>query len=159
MASWSEIEAAAPAFAAAVRTRLDAYRHKYLATLRADGSPRISGIEADIRDGELWLGMMPGSVKARDVLRDPRLALHSGSPDPDDDDPGAWTGDAKLAGRAVESTDPAVVDAFRDAPDQEVHLFRVDLTEVVLTHLDDPPEALVIESWHPGRGLTRTQRR
>ena len=43
MPSWSEFEAAAPELAARVRVRLDAHVHKTLATLRADGSPRISG--------------------------------------------------------------------------------------------------------------------
>ena len=72
MATWDELTKAAPDRAEAVRQRFDAYKHKTLPTLRADGSPRISGSEASFRDGELWLGMMPDSLKARDVLRDPR---------------------------------------------------------------------------------------
>ena len=103
MATWSEIESAAPELAGRARAAFDAHKHKVLATLRRDGSPRISGIEATITDGELWLGMMPGSRKALDLRRDPRLALHSASDDPPDD-PTAWTGDAKLSGRAVRST-------------------------------------------------------
>src|SRR5262245_20572123 len=99
MASWSEVEAAAPELAARARTAFDAHRHKVLATLRRDGSPRLSGIEAGFVDGELLLGMMPGSRKALDLRRDPRLALHSASVDPPDD-PTTWPGDAKLAGRA-----------------------------------------------------------
>ena len=58
MASWSEFEAAAPQLAARVRERLDAHAHKTIATLRSDGSPRISGTEARIADGELWIGSM-----------------------------------------------------------------------------------------------------
>ena len=98
MASWSEVEAAAPELAARARAALDAHKHKVLATLRRDGSPRLSGIEATIVDGELWLGMMPGSRKAMDLRRDPRLALHSASVDPTDDDPSAWPGDASVCG-------------------------------------------------------------
>ena len=109
MATWSEIEAAAPELAGRARAAFDAHKHKVLATLRRDGSPRISGIEATIADGELWLGMMPGSRKALDLRRDPRLALHSASVDPPDD-PTAWTGDAKLSGRAVEVDDPALLE-------------------------------------------------
>src|SRR5215213_7781883 len=99
MASWSEVEAAAPELVARARATMDAHKHKVLATLRRDGSPRVSGIEATFTDGELWLGMMPGSRKAHDLRRDPRLALHSATEDPPDD-PTAWPGDAKLTGRA-----------------------------------------------------------
>ena len=66
-----------------MRARFDAHRHKILGTLRADGSPRLSGIETTFKDGELWLGMMPGSRKVQDLQRDPRLALHSPPVDPD----------------------------------------------------------------------------
>ena len=101
MASWSEFEAAAPDLAARVRARLDAHTHKTLATLRRDGSPRISGSETNLMEGELWIGSMWQALKARDLQRDPRFALHSGSEEPAD-----WSGDAKLAGIAEEITDP-----------------------------------------------------
>src|SRR5215213_6153850 len=110
MASWSEVEAAAPELAARARATMDAHKHKVLATLRRDGSPRVSGIEATFTDGELWLGMIPWSRKAMDLRRDPRLALHSASVDPTEDDPSAWPGDAKVAGRAVEVDDPALLE-------------------------------------------------
>jgi pyridoxamine 5'-phosphate oxidase-like protein len=159
MASWREFEAAAPELAGAARALFDAHRHKLLATLRRDGSPRISGIEATFADGELWLGMMPGSRKALDLRRDPRLALHSASIDPPDD-PTDWAGDAKLAGRAVEVDDPdrlARLGAGEEAG--EAHLFRVEVTEVVHTRVGDPPDHLVIEVWQEGTGLRRRQRR
>ena len=101
MPSWSDFEAAAPELAASVRRRLDAHTHKTLATVRGDGSPRISGTESQIIDGELWIGSMWDARKARDLRRDPRFALHSGSEDP----PG-WDGDAKLAGVVEEITEP-----------------------------------------------------
>ena len=85
-----------------MRDRLDAHTHKTLATLRRDGSPRISGIETAFRDGELWIGSMWQARKAHDLQRDPRFALHSGSDEPSD-----WKGDAKLAGVAEEISDPA----------------------------------------------------
>src|SRR4030095_62458 len=73
MATWSEIESAAPELAGRARAAFDAHKHKVLATLRRDGSPRISGIEATIADGELWLGMMTGSRQALAPPRAPRL--------------------------------------------------------------------------------------
>jgi len=132
MVAWHEIEADAPEFATRVRALFQARKHKTMATLRADGSPRISGIETQIGE-HVKFGSMTGSRKLADLQRDPRLALHSPSVDPPADDPGAWVGEAKIAGRAVPSGDG----------------FRVDITEVALTYLDG---GLVIESWHPGRG-------
>ena len=161
MASWKEFEAEAPELAGRVRAAFDAHRHKLLATLRRDGSPRISGIEATFADGELWLGMMPGSRKALDLRRDPRLALHSASEDPPEDDPAGWPGDAKLAGRAVEVSDPALKERLAGGSGQpdDSHLFRVELAEVVHTRVGDPADHLVIELWRPGRGVRRMQRR
>lgn len=145
MASWSDLEAAAPDFAQRVRAAFDVRKHKTLATLRADGSPRISGIETEFEGGEVWLGMMPGSVKAADVRRDPRLAVHSPTVDPPQDDPGAWAGEAKVSGRAV----PAPPEPGAEPGER----FRVELEEVVLTRVGTPADHLVIESWTPAGGL------
>ena len=160
MASWAEIETAAPELAARARATFDAHKHKILATLRRDGSPRVSGIEATFADGQLWLGMMPGSRKALDLRRDPRLALHSASLDPPEDDPASWAGDAKLSGRAVEIDDPALLERLGAGEDAgEAHLFRVDLAELVHTRVGEPADHLVIDLWQEGKGLSRRQRR
>ena len=157
MASWAEVDRQAPELAAQARAFLDAFVHKTLATLRKDGSPRISGSEVIFADGELWLGSMWQSLKARDLQRDPRFALHSGSPDPD----AGWRGDAKLAGRAEENVDPQLrerIFAGKGGPGPS-HLFRCDVAELVVVSLPDPPEFLAIESWHEGRGVKRVERR
>ena len=138
MVAWHEIVADAPEFAARVRALFQARKHKTMATLRADGSPRISGIETQIGE-QVTFGSMAASRKLADLKRDPRLALHSPSVDPPEDDPGAWVGEAKISGRAVPTDDG----------------FRVDITDVALTYLD---RGLVIESWHPGRGHARRVR-
>jgi hypothetical protein len=155
MASWSEFEAAAPVLAERVRARLDAHTHKTVATLRADGSPRISGTETQIAEGELWIGSMWQARKARDLQRDPRFALHGASDDPPD-----WTGDAKLAGVAEEITDPDRVRQIHgdQAPSGPSHLFRLDLREVSTVELDDERKALVVEVWTPERGVRRMKR-
>jgi hypothetical protein len=158
MARWDKVAAEAPELAEAVRARLDAGVHKTLATLRVDGSPRISGTEVTFRDGDLWFGSMWQSRKARDLQRDPRFALHSASADPAE-----WKGDAKLSGRVEEVTDPAEFEALRqarggEAPSGPFHLFRADITEMSLVRLGDPPDHLVIESWREGRGVRRIQR-
>jgi hypothetical protein len=158
MASFADVESEEPEFAARVRTSFDAHVHKILATLRADGSPRVSGIEARFLDGALWMSGMPRSVKFDDLRRDPRMALHSGSDEPD-----AFRADAKVAGRAVAVTDPetrADFARFAGVPEElgGFELFRVDLDQVVLTAVSDDQKELIITSWRPGRGLTRTSR-
>jgi Pyridoxamine 5'-phosphate oxidase len=141
MPSWSEFEAAAPELAARVRSRLDAHKHKTLATVRRDGAPRISGTESEFRDGELLIGSMWRAVKALDLQRDPRFALHSGSDEPDH-----WTGDAKLAG---------VVEELPSEPHggHPSHVFRLDLHEVSTVGLDDARKHLVITVWTPEKGV------
>ncbi|MDF2704943.1 pyridoxamine 5'-phosphate oxidase family protein [Nonomuraea muscovyensis] len=156
MASWQEFERQAPELAKVIRALMDTYQHKVLATLRKDGSPRVSGTEADFRHGELWLGSMRGAVKALDLRRDPRMALHVTSASPDPSDPSSWEGDAKLAGRAVEVTDEEVIASF-ELPGTGSHLFRVELTEVVWTRVEG--DDLVIDSWREGVGVRRLRRK
>jgi hypothetical protein len=154
MARWAELAASQPEFAAEVQARFDAHKHKVLATLRSDGSPRVSGIEATFSDGEVWIGSMPESRKATDLARDPRLGLHCTSDDPPAD-PTTWVGDAKLAGRAVEVTDPERLKSMSDGGDGAGTLYRIDITEAVLTRVGDPPDHLTVDVWTPARGLRR----
>ena len=88
-------------FAARVRRLFEAGRHKTIATLRADGSPRISGIECEFADGQLRFGSMPGARKGADLRRDPRFALHGPVFHPEEGNEAGWPGEAKIAGRAV----------------------------------------------------------
>lgn len=156
MASWQEFEQQAAELAGVARRLLEAYRHKVLATLRKDGSPRVSGIETSFRDGELWTGSMPGAVKASDLRRDPRMAIHVTSSAPEGDDPSSWEGDVKLAGRAVEITDREVLASF-GLPSEESHLFRIELTEVVWTRVEG--DEIVMDSWREGVGLRQIRRK
>ena len=158
MARWEGVAASAPEFADAVAKFLEARIHKTLATLRRDGSPRISGTEASFVEGDLWFGSMWRSLKAVDLQRDPRFALHSGSIDPPE-----WKGDAKVSGRVEEVTDPGRFEVVMraltgEAPSGRSHLFRADIAEVALVRLGDPADHLVVESWGEGRGLRRMRR-
>jgi len=146
MVSWKEVGADVPEFASRVERSLTRAKHMTMATLRADGAPRISGTELEVSEGDLWLGSMPGARKALDLRRDPRVAVHGPTAEPPDD-PKGWLGEAKVAGRAVEV-----------AHDDSSHRFRLDVDEVVFTHLNDAGDRLVIESWHPGRGLEVVER-
>lgn len=150
MASWQDVVDAEPEFAARVQRLFDAHRHKTIATLRADGSPRLSGVEAQFEGGELTFGSMSGARKGADLHRDPRFALHSATVDPPDGDPAGWAGDAKIAGRVREPRD---LDGDTDG-----ELFTADVEEVVVTGLNETGSALVVESWRAGRGMRRIER-
>jgi hypothetical protein len=159
MTSWGEFAAAEPEFAARVRQLFTVQKHLTMATLRRDGSPRISGTEVSFDGygsdrGELVLGMMAGSLKALDLLRDPRVALHGPTFDPPEADPSGWTGDAKIAGRAVEAPDTTPPP---DAP-QDAQYFRIEVAEVVWTGIGTPADHLLIESWTPAAGRQTRKR-
>jgi hypothetical protein len=160
VATWSEVEAAAPELAARVRGRFEAHGLGLIATLRLDGSPRISGIEPLFALGELWFGMMPESRKAADLLQDSRFALHSATTDKQ-----VTLGDAKVAGRTIEVTDEATVGRYLDQfkaqagsgpPPGPFHLFRADVREMSMVrpggdHLD-------IDWWKAGEEVRHLDR-
>ncbi|MFR0357751.1 pyridoxamine 5'-phosphate oxidase family protein [Streptomyces sediminimaris] len=153
--NWAAFTAAEPELARIAEKRFGTFTHHVLATLRRDGSPRTSGLEVRFLDGELWLGMMPDSLKALDLRRDPRFALQS-NPGPGKD-PGP--GDIRIGGRAVEVGDPAAKGAYAEEvePPEPFHLFRTELTEVVRTYVEDD-RYLVVQVWKPGEPV-RTLRR
>ena len=149
MATWREFEAAAPELAARARALFEAQKHLTIATLRRDGSPRISGIECTFEDGDLWFGSMAGAVRALDLQRDPRFALHCGTGDSArwEGDPARWPGDAKLSGRAEERSEG------------RSHRFRAEIEEVVTVRLGgDPPDHLLIDVWREGEEARQFRR-
>jgi hypothetical protein len=141
LASWAEFETANPEFASRVRSLLTSRKHLTMATLRRDGSPRISGTEIEFAGGQLGIGSMPGAVKALDLRRDPRVAIHGPTEDPTASNASAWKGEAKISGSATE------VDSGTSA-----HRFRIDIREAVITRLNDAGNRLVVESWTQARG-------
>ena len=147
MASWAEFEAAQPEFASRVRTLLASRKHLTMATLRRDGSPRISGTEVEFADGQLRIGSMPGAVKALDLRRDPRVAIHGPTDDPPAGNASGWRGEAKIAGAATE------VESGSSA-----HRFLIDIHEAVITRLNEARNRLVVESWTTDRGYRIIER-
>ena len=150
MAVWQDVEQAEQEFAQRVRAMFDAHRHKTIATLRANGSPRISGIEAVFEDGDLTFGSMPNSRKGADLHRDPRFALHSATVDPVEGSEAHWPGEAKISGRAI-AAGPVTA-----GPDGD--RFAAAIAEVTHTHLNEEGTLLVVEWWTPARGLRRIER-
>ena len=147
MATWSEFAAAEPEFAARVRSLMSSRKHLTMATLRRNGSPRISGTEVEFVDGQLRIGSMPGAVKAIDLRRDSRVAIHGPTDDPPVGNPSGWKGEAKIAGSATEV-----------ASGSSAHRFHIDIDEAVITHLNEPGDRLVGESWNPSRGYRTVER-
>ncbi|MFJ8960277.1 pyridoxamine 5'-phosphate oxidase family protein [Lentzea sp. NPDC102401] len=155
MATWAEFAAEQPDMAAFVQGRFAADRHALIATLRKDGAPRISGVEPDFAHGELWAGMMPDSLKSKDLRRDPRFALHCMTTTASMTE----AGDAKISGTAEFHADKEIYlkDLFdrtgwQPKPD-EIDLFRFDVTEVVQLTVEG--DEMVVLSWHEGRGTRR----
>ena len=144
---WDDFAQACPQIADVAAARFAADQVVMLGTIRADGSPRVSGCEPDIAAGRLCLGMMWRSRKALDLLRDPRIVVHSVPSDRMN-----AGGDIKLSGHAIEETDLDVRAVYRDviraridwAPDEPAfHLFSVDVREAA--HIRFGDDRLV---WH-----------
>lgn len=153
---WSAFAAAEPELAAAVLARFQFTKHHVLATLRSDGAPRVSGTEVELIDGQLHLGSMPGALKAQDLQRDGRYALHSNPGDGSMDG-----GDAKLSGVALELLDPEEVARIAEAvgaPPGPLHLFRLGIDLVVWSNVDEARQKMTITSWRPGRGVLLEER-
>ena len=83
------------------------------------------------------------------------FALHGPTFHPEEGKESDWPGEAKIAGRAI-LTGAIATDDASEQPDGE--MFSADITEVVVTALDDAATKLVIESWTPTRGLRRVER-
>jgi hypothetical protein len=161
MASWGGVQRAAPTLAGTAQARFEAHGLGVLATLRRDGSPRISGIEPLFADGELWLGMMPGSRKAADLQKDGRFALHNATVDKQ-----VTEGDVKIGGEARLVETEETVARFRQAferhtgyppPPGPFPLFRADVRE--LSMVRPAGDHLDIEWWREGGDVRRVERR
>jgi hypothetical protein len=150
---WEEFAAACPEIAPLAAERFTTRELCLVGTLRADGSPRITPCELDFAAGELMLGMMWQSRKARDLVRDPRCVLHSCTTDRM-----GTEGDAKIYGRAVALTDPALRAAYQTAvkaridwaPDEpNFHVFAIDVRSAGYITFSEPRRVL---AWDPDRG-------
>ena len=107
---WDAFEDACPEIAEIARERFALDQLVMLGTIRRDGSPRVSPCECDFGAGRLFVSMMWRSKKALDLLRDPRIVVHSVTSNKEGTD-----GDVKIYGRAIDERDPEVREAFREA--------------------------------------------
>ena len=127
MARWEELETAAPTLAAFGRERLLA-PPAYLATVRADGPPRVHPVTPIIGDGRLFVFMEPTSPKGRDLTERGWYALHNGVPDTNGSGGEFW-----VSGSASLMVDPAdrrvATDASSYAPAERYVLFELSINE------------------------------
>jgi hypothetical protein len=153
--NWSAFKTACPEIADPARNRFEQDQLVLLGTIRRDGSARISPCEVDFAADRLFLGMMWQSRKALDLLRDPRVVVHSlpgGRMNPG--------GDIKLYGNVVDERDPDLREAFGRAiearidwrPDEPYHLFSLDMEWASFIVFGKGGHALI---WHPDRGIRR----
>lgn len=142
-----------------VRERFEREQIFLLGTLREDGSPRISGVEVDFAAGNMFAGMIWQSAKAVDLLRDPRMTIHSLVPDKEHESENQ--GDLKLYGRAIPVDEPELKGKYEDTiearidwrPSEPYHCFAFDIEHVGMVRFVD--DARSVWSWTPASGLTK----
>ncbi len=156
---WSEMENTQPRLAGLGRKCLVEPGVVLVATIRQDGTPRLSPVEPFVMDGDLWLSMMWQSRKARDLLRDPRILVHSVITSRD----GA-EGEFKIRGTARAENDPAVERRYADAVANSLgwrpepgrsHLFAVGINEITFIRYDNATGDQHVVMWPPGREFIR----
>ena len=156
---WSEMERRQPRLADLGRQRLLAPGVVLVATIRRDGTPRLSPVEPFIMAGDLWLAMLWQSTKAADLTRDPRILVHSVVANRDGAD-----GEFKVRGHARSEKDSGVQRQYADAVGQALgwkpepgrfHLFAVDIDHVSFLRYDEPTGDQHVTQWPPGREYVR----
>ena len=129
-----------------------------IGTTQRDGSARVSGVEPLIMDGDLWLSMMPASVKARDLHRDPRILLHSIVTNPAPQAEIMMRGSVRVeAAHDAQRRYAAAAEAhlgWRPVPG-EFTLFAVDITEVTYIGHDAGSNAQHVARWPAGEEYLR----
>ena len=128
-----------------------------MATIRRDGTPRLSPVEPWLMDGELWLSMLWGSLKARDLLRDPRILVHSIVTGRD-----GGEGELKVRGEPCRRRAPRIQQRYADDVTRHLgwsptpgrfHLFRVDLETVAFVRYDHATGDQFTATWPPAQGV------
>jgi hypothetical protein len=157
--NWSELAQAQPRLAGLGQERLFERGVVLVATIRRDGTPRISPVEPFLLDDVLWLSMLEGSRKAADLLRYPRILVHSVITSRD-----GGEGEFKIRGTARAENDRNVQRRYAgavaaalgwDPEPGRFHLFAVDIGQVTFIRYDDATGDQYVALWPPGREFVR----
>jgi len=160
--SWRAFRVAAPELGTKAEALFERTGVVLLGTVRSDGSPRISPVEPLIVEHDLYLGMMWRSLKALDLLRDPRCTLHSSI-----SDRLAREGEFKLHGRVSEVRDleerarycAALKAKIGWAPDEpRFHLFVLSHVESAALFFNEETER-VVKRWRAGEEVAEFRQR
>jgi hypothetical protein len=155
--NWSGLESAAPELARLGRERLELKRPVLLGTLRKDGSPRISPVEAYLAEGHLLIGSMASSAKTRDLLRDPRCALHSAVVDPD-----GGEGELQVYGRVAEAAEDVRNSCragwWQSSPPGAARVFSLEIEQATFIEWDIAGGEMTVRRWSEARGYSETKR-
>jgi len=157
---WSEIPARQPALGAVADRLLIKPGVLLVGTIRRDGTARISGVEPLVLDGDLWLLMMRGSAKSRDLARDPRVVLNSviTSPSP--------PAEIKIRGTARAVTEQGRQEHYAAAVREQIGwqpvvgqftLFIVEVADVTYIGTEAGTGAQHAARWPPGEEYIRPQ--
>ena len=151
--TFAEMEAQAPDLAGKARERFGVTGLSLVATLRRDGWPRISPVEPLVFEGQLYLGMMPASMKSLDLGRDSRCLVHSTVSDKDGTD-----GEVKLYGHGRRITDADEIERYcvaleaaigwRPGGPDDFDLWALDITSGAYVHFAEGAQS--IATWEPG---------
>ena len=157
MPTWQTLRTLAPDLVAVGEERLRHVRLAMLGTIRADGSPRISPVEPYLGSGELLFGIIRGSAKAHDLLRDARCTLHSVVDDPD-------AGQPELTLRGwFREVDAEIRQAERDGwwlsfAETLPLVGTIELEAASLLRFDLERNEMSITHWTPAGGVTERRK-
>ena len=156
---WSDVERAQPRLAALARARLIEPGVVLVATIRRDGTPRLSPVEPYLMGGDLWLCMLWGSQKAADLLRDPRILVHGIVTDR-----AGGAGELKLRGTVWHEQSDAVQRRYAASVSEHLgwspvpgrfHLFGVEVSHVASLRYDGPSGDQYVATWPGGAEYVR----
>jgi hypothetical protein len=156
---WCEFASDEPRLAALGEQRLVEPGVVLVGSVRRDGTARISPVEPLLWEGDLWLSMLLGSFKAADLLRDPRVLVHSVVTGPEGGD-----GEYKVRGQAIEEPSRRVQEGYAAAVAQRLdwspepgrfHLFRVDVQDVAFIRYEHATGDQYVTRWPAKREYVR----
>jgi hypothetical protein len=156
---WNDFERQVPTLAELGRGRLGDPGVVLVGTIRRDGSPRVSPVEPLFWNGDLWLSMGWGTRKAADLLRDPRILVHSIITDRE-----GTSGEYKVRGHAIAVDDGSVQQRYAETVATKLgwrpepgrfHLFRVEIDDVTFIRWDSSTNDQFVTRWPEAREFVR----
>lgn len=157
--TWETVQRGAPDLASYVERRFASHEHHVIATVRSDGSPRVSGTNVMFTQGTLWIGMMPGALRADDLRKHPTCALHSA---PLNEKLPSGEGDVRMNARARELADSEVEKLFLAHFPEATGVMPGAFFELLVTDfsiVEVENDEIVLTRWSPATDVVVTRHR